>query len=203
MMRLLAGLAALALLGGCVLRNSQPARLYVLDAVAVAGSASAPTGPMPVLGVQRVSVPAWIDRGEIAERAAAGGISVDPTARWAEPIGRGLQRVMVDNLAALLPERHLVAAPFTPRQVVDLRLEISFTEAARQADGSVLVDARWRILGTAGATRAHQRSSHRVTPAAGAAGTVRGLSEALALLSGEIAAAVRALPVDGPPAEVR
>ncbi len=188
-------MACLALLpAGCVLKHSAPARLYVLQAVARGPAAATGDAPRGVLGVQRVSVPAWMDRPEITARTGSGEIVPDPLARWGEPITRGIQRVVTENLAALLPERHLVAAPFPMSRAVDHRLDLAITEGARQADGSVLLEARWAILGPDGAVLVQRRSSHRTGAVATAEGVVSATSEALALLSGEIAAAMRGLP---------
>lgn len=191
MRAVVAGLALLT--AACVLKHSAPARLFVLQAVAQppVSNSDAPRG---VLGVQRVSVPAWMDRPEITARKQRGEIVADPLARWGEPITRGIQRVITENLAVLLPERHLVAAPFPVGQAVDHRVDIAITEGGRQADGSVLLEARWAVLGRDGAILVQRRSSHRTAVVATADGTVTALSEALASLSGEIANAVRGLP---------
>jgi len=188
-------LAAAALLGGCVLKQSKPARTYVLDPLAAAGTAAPRETPSGVVGVLKVTVPGWIDRPQITGRAAGGQIVTDEFARWGEPIGRGIQRVVAENLAALLPDRRVVTAPFAPSQAIDQRVDVGITETARQADGSVLVEARWAVLGPKGETLLQRRSSHRASPtAAGPAGAVAGASEALAGLSRDIADALRALP---------
>jgi uncharacterized lipoprotein YmbA len=186
---------SLALLsGGCVQRHAASARLYVLHAAAQGPAASTAEAPRGALGVQRVSVPAWMDRPEITARTGAGEIVLDPLARWGEPITRGIQRVVAENLAALLPERHLVAAPFPAGQGVDHRLDIAITEGGRQSDGTVLLEARWAILDRAGAVLVQRRSSYRTPIAATAAAAVGAMSEALAQLSADIATAVRGLP---------
>jgi uncharacterized lipoprotein YmbA len=186
--------ACLLVLPGCVLKHSAPARLYVLQAVARETAPAPADARRGVLGVQRVSVPAWMDRSEITARAGSGEIVPDPLARWGEPITRGIQRVVTENLAALLPERHLVAAPFAASPPVDHRLDLAITEGARQPDRSVLLEARWAILGADGAVLVQRRSSHRTAVVSTAEGAVTATSEALAVLSEEIAAAVRALP---------
>ena len=192
-------LAVAVLLGGCVLKRSKPAQTYVLDPLAVPGSASPRETPLGVVGVLNVAVPGWIDRPQVTGRAASGQIVTDEFARWGEPVGRGIQRVVAENLAALLPDRRVVAAPFAPSQAVDRRVDIRITEAARQVDGSVLVEARWAVLGPKGETLVQRRSSHRASStAAGAAGTVAGASEALAALSRDIAEALRAWPPAAP-----
>ena len=199
---------------GCVLKHSTHARLYVLRAVAPAPAASAASGsssaagdpssatggaPRAVLGVQRVTVPAWMDRPEITARTGTGEILPDALARWGEPVTRGIQRVLTENLAALLPDRHLTAAPYGVRQVVDHRLDVQVVECARQADGTVLLEARWAILAADGAVLVQRRSSQRTGAVATAAGTVDAVSQALGALSGEIASAVRALPATPAP----
>ncbi len=188
-------LAAAVLLGGCVLKRSKPAQTYVLDPLAAAGAAAPLETPLGVVGVLKVTVPGWIDRPQVTGRAASGQVVADEFARWGEPIGRGVQRVVAENLAALLPDRRVVAAPFAPSQAVDRRVDLGITEAARQADGSVLVEARWAVLGPKGETLVQHRSSHRASPTApGPAGAVAGASEALASLSRDIAEALKALP---------
>jgi uncharacterized lipoprotein YmbA len=175
-----------------VLKTSQPSRLYVLDPVAAAAAAAPPSGL--TLGIQRVTLPDWVDRPEITSRTAGGQIAPDEYARWGEPIGRGMQRVIAENLAVLLPDRRVARAPYGARQAIDHRLEIAFAEAARQGDGTVLLDARWTVIGERGAVVVQKRSTHRAGPAGDSAGTVRALNQALAALSAEIADAVRALP---------
>ena len=188
-------MACLALLpAGCMLKHSASARLYVLQAVAREPAAATGEAPRGVLGVQRVSVPAWMDRPEITARTGRGEIVPDSLARWGEPIARGIQRVVAENLAVLLPDRHVVAAPFAASRTVDHRLDLAITEGGRQADDRVLLEARWAIVGPDGAVLVQRRSSHRTGAVSTAEGVVSATSEALGLLSGEIAAAVRGLP---------
>ena len=194
-MRRVAVVACLSLVAaGCVMKRSTPARLYVLQAVSQGPQAPEGNTPRGDLGVQRVSIPAWMDRAEITARLGPGEIVPDPLARWGEPVARGIQRVVTENLAALLPERRVVAAPFAVRQAVDPRLDLAITECARQPDGSVLLEARWAILGPDGAVLAQRRSSHRQAAAPSAEWTVGATSALLAVLSSEIATAVREAP---------
>jgi uncharacterized lipoprotein YmbA len=193
MKRLLAVLVLPVVLAACVTRHSS-ARLYVLEAAVAREAAAAAEVPGAVLGVSKVSVPAWIDRPEITSRTAKGHVVPDDESRWGEPLSRGIQRVMAENLAALLPDRHVVTAPFAARQAVDHRLEVNVTEAARQADGMVLVEARWVVFDSSGKLLVSRRSSHRTGPATAPGGAVTATSEALGLLSRDIAEAVRALP---------
>jgi uncharacterized lipoprotein YmbA len=192
---LVSALGGLLLLGGC-LKRTKVSETYVLEPVAAGDAASPRETPEAVVGVLRVTVPGWIDRPQVTGRSSTGQVVTDEFARWGEPVAKGVQRVVAENLAALLPTRRVVVAPFSPDQVVHHRVDITLSEAARQADGSVLVEARWALLGPGGATLVQRRTSHRAHPtAAGAAGAATGTSEAIAGLSREIAGALRALPL--------
>jgi uncharacterized lipoprotein YmbA len=196
-------LAAAALVsipaGGC-LKRSKVSRSYVLDPLPAPGISpqGTPNVSGPVVGVERVSVPGWLDRPQVTGRATSGAIVTDEYSRWAEPLPRGIQRVLAENLVVLLPDRRVLAAPFPPHDVVAHRVELTLIEAARQADGRVFVDARWDVIGAGGDVLARRRSTYRSSPTAlGAAGAVEGLNEALAALSREIADVLRSLPPQG------
>ena len=193
----LAGVLAAAVLGGC-LGRSKSARIYVLDPVAARPAPPPATDPVAVVGVEKVLVPDWLNRPQITGRAATGEVLTDELARWGEPLARGVQRVVTENLSSLLPDRRVLTAPFPPSGAVDHRVAITLVEAARQADGAVLVEARWEVLEGPGRVVARHRSSHRARAAAGAAGAVAGASEALAALSREIAETLRGLEAPQP-----
>lgn len=189
-------LLAGALVAGCVLKRSKDSQMFVLEPLAARG-ATAGT-PVAVVGVQPVEVPGWIDRPQVATRVAGSQVAADEFARWGEPIARGVQRVVAENLAALLPERRVISAPWAGYEPVVHKVDLTITELARQADGSVLLEARWAIIGRDRSTLAQRRSSHRSPAAAGAAGTVEGSSQALEALSREIAETLLTLPLPPP-----
>jgi uncharacterized protein len=194
---LVAALAVSVAVGGC-LKRSKVARSYVLDPVPAQGQAVPDTATGAVIGVERVAIPGWLDRPQVTGRSSSGTIVSDEYSRWGEPLPRGIQRVVAESLVVLLPERRVVSAPFSPRDAVDQRVELTVIEAARQTDGAVLLDARWDVVGPKGEVLARRRSSHRSSPTAlGAAGAIEGLNGALAALSREMADVLRTLP---PPA---
>ncbi len=207
----LAVLLGASLASACVFRQTRQARVYVLDPMpatspaaavepaASVGTVASVTGDAvetgDAVGVMKVTVPGWIDRPQLARRSATGEIVTDEYARWGEPIARGIQRVLTENLATLLPDRRLANAPFAPGVRVDQRVEVTISEAAGQPDGSFLLEARWAVLGSRGDAVARGRFSQRTRPTApGASGLVAGANDALAALSREIAQAIRDLP---------
>jgi hypothetical protein len=188
-------LVAAALAAGC-LKRSKVARTYVLDPLPAATAPAPPATPLAVVGVERVDVPDWLDRPQVTGRVASGEVVTDEFSRWGEPLPRGVQRVLAENLVVLMPDRRVVSAPFAPRdQDVDHFVEVTLIEAARQADGSVLLECRFTVLAKDGTVLARRRSSYRANPTApGPAGAVAGLNESLASLSRELADVLRALP---------
>jgi uncharacterized protein len=189
-------LAAGVGLSGCVLKRSKDAQVFVLEPLATRAAAAVPdAAPAVVVGVLPVEVPGWIDRPQITSRVAGSRVVTDEFARWGEPIAKGVGRVVAENLAALLPDRRIVTAPWAGYEPVVHKVELTITELARQADGSVLLEARWAVVGPDRSTLAQKRSSHRSLAAAGAEGLVDASSQALEALSREIAATLSALPV--------
>jgi len=179
---------------GC-LGRSKVSRSYVLDPMPAEGPSTTAAVTGPLVGIERVSVPGWLDRVQVTGRAASGAVVTDEYSRWAEPLPRGIQRVVAENLVLLLPDRRVVTAPFPPRDAVAHRVELTILEASRQTDGTVLVEARWDVVDQAGDVLAKRRSTHRSSPSElGAAGAVAGLNGSLALLSREIADVLRPLP---------
>jgi uncharacterized lipoprotein YmbA len=184
-------LVAAGLAAGC-LKRSPAARTYVLDPMPDAAAAEAAPAPVAVVGVERVQVPDWLDRPQVAGRAASGEVLADEFSRWGEPLPRGIQRVLVENLVLLLPDRRVVSAPFSPRDRVDLFVEVTVLDATRQADGSVVLDCRFAVLASDGGVLARRRASHRASaPGPGTGGAVAGLNEALASLGRELADVLR------------
>jgi hypothetical protein len=199
----LAPLLAGALAAGCVLKRSKDSQMFVLEPLAARGvTTSAGAAPAAVVGVRPVEVPGWIDRPQVATRVAGSQVAADEFARWGEPVAKGVQRVVAENLAALLPERRVITAPWAGYEPVVHRVDVTITELARQADGSVLLEARWAIIARDRSTLVQRRSSHRSpAAAAGAAGAVEGSSQALEALSREIAETLLTLPLPPPEPE--
>ena len=194
-------LAALALLvaawpaAGC-LKRSAVARTFILDPLPSAEAETPPPAPVALIGVERVDVPDWLDRAQVTGRSAGGEVVADEFSRWGEPLPRGVQRVVAENLVALLPDRRVATAPFSPRNRVDHFVDITVLEAARQADGSVLLECRWTVQARDGSVLERRRSTYRASPTApGPAGAVAGINDALASLSRDLADALRALPL--------
>lgn len=194
MIRLAMGVAACLSLAGCALGRSPLATTWVLDPLAPRAAPAGAPVQAGVLSVERVRLPDWLDRPQLVGRGGDGSLELDERARWGEPLGRGLQRVMAENLASLLVERRVVAAPAPPQSVIAVRLSLDFVEAVRHSDGELRVEVRWELQGGDGRTLGRGLSTQRIaTLKPGPAGAVAALNQALFKLASELSEIVRRL----------
>ena len=190
----LLGLAAtLAWLGGCFGGTSVSPTYYTLTPV----EAPAPTPALAdlALGVGPVTLPAYLDRPQLVTRTGQDALDLAEFDRWAEPLKVGIPRVLGDNLAALLGTNRVSVFPWGKAQTARYQVVVDVTRFEGKAGGTVVLGARWRILGSDGAELLVKQAT--ITEAAGAAGSaalVAAMNRALGALSRDLAAALRELP---------
>ena len=84
------------LLAGC---GSSPANnFYVLSAHPF----PAPSGATPALGVGPITIPEYLGRQNMVYNRVENTLQVASLDMWAEPLGDGVQRVLILNLTGLL-----------------------------------------------------------------------------------------------------
>lgn len=169
--------------------TTAPARFYTLSSTATAPSA--PAVNVNVI-VGPVSIPATVDRPEFVTARGSNGVDVDAFNRWAEPLNDGIARAVAGDLEALLGGSTVAVAPlanFSPTWRVTLRVQ-RFESAF---DSSVLIDAVWVVRREAGgeAHSGHTLARETVT-GGGFEALAAAHSRALATISADIAAAIRA-----------
>jgi len=182
--------------------RSPNARFYTLDAIARSDDAS-PTSYVVVVGP--VSVPPAVDRPQLVLQVAPNRVTVDEFHRWASPLDDGVARAIAGDLAVLLGTSHVAALPATG-VVPTHRVAVDVQRFDSTPGEGVLIEALWVVRraeggeATAGRTIAREPVEGKDIEAVAAAH-----SRALATVSGDIAAAIRAQPVAGqrPPAPKR
>jgi uncharacterized lipoprotein YmbA len=138
----------------------------------------------------------WVGPGELR---------VDEYLRWAEPLDAGLQRTLAANLQALLPASRVVRSPWPSSARLGARVRVEVQRCGPEASGEVLLEGRFALLPADGerplAARpvALKRGPLAAAPAIDAAAEVDAMSELVADLARDIAAALRSLPPE--PAE--
>ena len=191
MARRIARLLSIALVGataaGC--RASAPSRFYTLDAVATADGAPAATY---AVAVGPVSVPASVDRPQFVVQVAPNRVELDEFNRWAGPLDDGVARAVAGNLATLLGTPRVTTGP-----LADFAPAYRVTIAVQRFDSipgdAVVVETVWTVRNSAdGATRSGRTVAREAVQGTSYDALAAAHSRALAKLSGDIAAAIRA-----------
>jgi uncharacterized protein len=179
-------LIVLVVAAGCA---TAPSRFYTLDSTATADGA--PAASYSVI-VGPVSVPASVDRPEFVVQVAPNRVDVDEFNRWAGPLNDSIARAVAGDLATLLGTPDVAVAPlanFKPAYRVSINVQ-RFDSIPGEA---VLVDAVWAVHKTAGGEPGSGRTVAREpVKSTGFDALAAAHSRALAKLSSDIAAAIRA-----------
>jgi uncharacterized protein len=187
-------LAAVVVLGtaACIGGRASPAtQHYVLSPVVEAppGRTASPAVPL-VVGVGPVTLPAYLDRPQMVLRPAPDRIEITEFEQWGEPLRNGVTRVVAVNLARLLPESRVVTFPWRSTEAIGYQVILDIGQMDGPAGGSVALDARWRVLDRSGSEVAARVL--RLSEPAGTGTTAAAMSQALGVLSHDIARELKA-----------
>jgi uncharacterized protein len=171
---------------GC---STTPARFYTLDSTAI--SNGAPAAHTAVI-VGPVTVPASVDQPDFVVQVASNRVELDEFNRWAAPLSDSIARAVAGDLVVLLGTPDVATSPmanFIPAYSVTINVQ-RFESTRNQG---VLLDAVWSVHQTTGGAL---RSGRTVAQEAAQGDSYDSLaaahSRALARMSGDIAAAIRA-----------
>ena len=134
MRRSLAALVVL-LVAAC---GSAPQTYYTL---AFAGGAQMRTPPISI-ELHRVGVAAYLDRPEIVTAPAAYRVAVSNNERWAEPLGRMLERVFAEDLVQRLPAASVFTESGAIAADADRILELDVQRLDVDGAGNVVLVAQ-------------------------------------------------------------
>jgi uncharacterized lipoprotein YmbA len=182
-------LAAVSALGtaACIGGRASPdTQHYVLNPViqVPSGRPMSP-GVALVVSVGPVSLPAYLDRPQVAMRPAPDRLDVREFAQWGEPLRDAVTRVVAVNLGRLLPDSRVVTFPWRSAEKIRYQVTLDIEQMDGPAGGTVALDARWRILDRSGSEVAERVS--RLSEPAGSGTTAAAMSRALGALSRDIA----------------
>lgn len=183
----------LALLAGCA---SPPSRFYTLSAGSPAGAATmAPTS----IAIDRVSIPAAVDRPEIVVTSGPNQVALQEFERWAAPLEDEIARVVAGNLGRLLGAAQVTWADAAAAREAAWRVGIEVQQFDSTPGVAADLTAVWSLRRRADGHTLGGRTSARV-PVAGAGydALAAAHSEALARLSQDLADGLLALERTGP-----
>jgi hypothetical protein len=135
--------ASAALAWGCLGGSPQPA-YYRLSPAAVGG---APLASLPELGIAvgAIEFPRYLDQPEIVTRDGANRLVPAVAQRWGGSLRSEVQRVVADDLAALLGTARVAVYPVEPRFPVAWRVLLDVRSFEGVRGESVALRARWTL----------------------------------------------------------
>jgi uncharacterized lipoprotein YmbA len=176
-----------ATLAGC--GTTAPSSFYTLDSAATEANGP-PVAAAVVVGP--VSVPATVDRPEFVIAVAPNQVEIDEFHRWAAPLGDAVARTVAGDLAVLLGNADVATGPLAHIQAVS-RVTIAVQRFASVRGEAALVEAVWAVRATAGgAPRSGRTTAREAVQGDGFDALAAAHSRALARLSADVAAAIRA-----------
>jgi uncharacterized lipoprotein YmbA len=185
----------LVFLGGC-LGTSPPSRFYLLSPLSSSERlANAPS--RLALGVGPVTLPEYLNRTQIVTREGEHQLELAEFDRWAEPLTRSFNRVLVLNLSTLLATDRIALHPWNRSTTIEYQVTVDVGRFEAGRDGTASLLARWSIVDGAERKILRARKSTFSEPIASESyeATVASMSRLLGALSREIAEAIRDVSV--------
>ena len=190
MARRIAQLISIALVAaaaaGC---STTPARFYSLASTATADGTPATSAAVMV---GPVTIPASVDQPEFVVQVAPNRVEVNEFNRWVAPLNDAIARAVAGDLVVLLGTPEVATAQlanFTP----DYRVTIDIQRFESIQGDAALVEAVWTVRKTAGGeTRSGRTVAREPVQGQGFDALAAAHSRAIAKLSADIAAAIRA-----------
>jgi uncharacterized lipoprotein YmbA len=192
MMRRLAALALPCVLvvaaGGC--GPTPTSRFYSLSAAAP----SATTSSELSVAVAPVTIPAVVDRPQIAVSTGSNEVRLDEFNRWAAPLQDNIARVVAFNLVAMLGTPNVTVGTQTLGALADYRAAIEVQRFDSVPGEAATLDAVWTVRRTKdGKAQTGRTTVREPASQSGFDGLAAAHSRAVARLSRDIADTVRAL----------
>ena len=124
-------------------RGGPPPETYVLGSDVPVSRSNLSQGDSPIVELQPVRIPDYLDNKDIVVRHAGGQIMVSPDARWGERLSLGVTRAVSASLAVRLPR---LAVTITPAQEkARWRVLIDIDSFGVQSAGQCVLAGRWSI----------------------------------------------------------
>lgn len=177
-------------LAGCISPNPM---LYTLTSVPGAPRAGAPH----LIELRRIGLPGYLDRPGLITAAGADRLHLLSNARWAEPLGDMLSRVLQQDLGQRLPRSLVFLESGAITAAPDAVVEVDLARLDRDASDAMVLKATIAVR-RPGAPPRTRGVSWQGTPGEGddARALVQGMDTALGVLADAIVAELTA-PLPG------
>jgi uncharacterized lipoprotein YmbA len=182
-----------------VLPKSAESQFFVLSSLEPVARAEPGGQSQPSVLLGTVTLPTYLDRRELVTRLASNQVRVEDLELWAEPLREAVPRALEHDLDTMLGGGKIQRLPWTAHAAPALVVSVDVRRFEKASNRTVELLASWTIGdGASGAVRT-RRDTHLTLPIAGAGtqAAVKTLSDALAGLGREVAAAMREIPREG------
>jgi uncharacterized lipoprotein YmbA len=154
----LAWLLSLGLsLSGC--SSSPPNNYYLLSA----NEFPVVSGDTPTLGIGPTEIPEYLSRANLVYNRMDNRLQVASQDLWAEPLGDGIQRVLVLNLSGLLNTQHISYFPWHPERAPEYAVKVSLLQLDATENEAALT-AEWLVYRPASAESVNRGISRLLIP---------------------------------------
>jgi len=178
----------LTVFAGCA--TSPTPKFYTLSAVPVVEQQRPDAGAIAI-AIDPVTVPELVDRPQIVSTLDANRVSMDESARWADPLKSQIPRTLAADLTQLMPGAIVSTYP----QRVDenaWRVSVDVQNFDSSTSGAVTLAVIWSVRAPKGGARLSGRSVvHEAANGPGYDERGEAHSHALASVARDIAAAMR------------
>lgn len=189
--RLAAAALAAVLLSGCSALGGSGQEKTTFYSLAAASDLQPimTTGAPKIVGVGPVYLPDYLNRPQIVTFTSAYQLDLSEFNRWGGALDSDMNRVLTQNLVRLLPAMRIVSLPVRVTANPDIQVVLQVLSFERTADGMVVLNVSWGVLGDNGRNAlALRETTFRIQPAGTSfEAVVAAMSEAMTALSIEVA----------------
>jgi uncharacterized lipoprotein YmbA len=127
---------------GCA--SLPPRKVYVLNSANDAAMEASAASAAPVLRLERVLVPDYLDTADILTRAGGHELQSSQTGQWGERLSLGITHALRADLAARLPTSIVAATQPSGKTVRQILVTVDTFDV--WADGHCILTANWTLL---------------------------------------------------------
>lgn len=138
-------LGPLLVCSGC-LGGSPPVRYFLLTPMAPMPLSTQAAPDKPLIVVEPVVLPPYLDRTQIVTRRAANHLNLSQTELWGDHLRENISRVLLENLSVLLGTDRIFSPTSLSRDAPAFRIIAQISQFEQGADGIIVLKSRWRLI---------------------------------------------------------
>lgn len=182
----------LLVLTGC--GSSPNVHFYTLSSSAApAGGEATPAGAIPSVGLGPITLPDVVDRPQFVLRTGGNKVVIAEEHRWAEPLKSEIPRVIAENLSRILGVKQVWSYPQGAAETADIRVLVNVQRFDSTPDEAATIDVSWTVQRKPGEPVPGRSLVKEAANGSGYDALAAAHNRALASVSRDIAAAIRAL----------